>query len=199
MNSKQKLSILVNRIKKGDHTAFKSIHEIHYKKLAAFINGYTKNNSETEDILQDTFIKLWNSRKKLDAIGSINSFLYKTAYNTFIDKYRKEKGEQNMLDGWKYKRLMENIDEDDETNNKRIEKLNKAIEKLPARCKEVFILCKYENLSYADIANQLGISPKTVQAQMCKAYQLIRERFKDNDFLNLFLCFPDIFISKGKM
>lgn len=191
MDNEKRISNLVNEIKKGDQTAFKLIHEIYYKKLAAFINGYTKNSFETEDIIQDSFIKLWHSRKKLNAAGSINSYLYKTAYNTYIDKYRKEKREQNMLDGWKYKRLMENIDEDNETNIKRIEKLKQSIEKLPARCKEVFILCKYENLTHADIADRLGISPKTVQAQMCKAYLLIRDEFKNNGFLNLFLYFPN--------
>lgn len=178
MDNEKNISDLVNDIKNGDQAAFKLIHEIYYKKLVAFINVYTKNSFETEDIIQDSFLKLWNSRKQLDASSSINSYLYKTAYNTYIDKYRKEKREQNMLDAWKYKRLMENMDEDDETNMKRIEKLKKSIEKLPNRCKEVFILCKYQNMSHADIAEQLNISPKTVQAQMCKAYLFIREEFK---------------------
>ncbi|MCK0131324.1 sigma-70 family RNA polymerase sigma factor [Flavobacteriaceae bacterium F08102] len=189
MNNKERILDLAKAIKKGDQKAFKVIHDLNYVKLTAYINGFTKNEFETEDILQETFIKLWNSRDKIDVIKNINSYLYKTAYYTYIDKYRKEKKELSTLDSWKYKRLIEAIEEDDEINKKRIKKLKLAIEKLPARCKEVFILCKYENLTYKQIANRLEISPKTVQAQMGKAYSIIREKFRDNIFLTLFFYF----------
>ena len=189
MNKKERISDLANAIKKGDQKAFKVIHDLFYVKLTAYINGFTKNEFETEDILQETFIKLWNSREKLDTINYINSYLFKTAYYTYVDKYRTEKRELSTLDSWKYKRLMEAIEEDDEINTNRIKKLKMAIEKLPARCKEVFILCKYENLTHRQIADRLEISPKTVQAQMAKAYSIIREKFKDQKFLTLFLHF----------
>jgi len=198
MNSTEEISNLVNAIRKGDQKAFKVIYDLNHRKLTAYIYGFTKNELETEDILQETFIKLWNSREKLDAINSINGFLYKTAYYTYIDKYRKEKREQKILDSWKYKRLMEAIDEDDEININRIEKLKLAIEKLPARCKEVFVLCKYEKMTHVQIADRLDISPKTVQAQMCKAYNLIREKFKDKGFLTLFLHFMKSVNSKSQ-
>ena len=110
----------------------------------------------------------------------------------------KDKREQKVLDSWKYKRLMEVIDEDNEINTNRIEKLKLAIDKLPTRCKQVFILCKYDNLTHAQIADSLDISPKTVQAQMCKAYNLIRKRFKDKGFLNLFLHFMKSVNSKSQ-
>ena len=73
-----------------------------------------------------------------------------------------------------------------------------AIEKLPARCKEVFVLCKYEKMTHVQIADRLDISPKTVQAQMCKAYNLIREKFKDKGFLTLFLHFMKSVNSKSQ-
>ncbi|MDO5977854.1 RNA polymerase sigma factor [Flavivirga spongiicola] len=196
MNDRKKISNLVNAVKKGDQIAFKTIHDLHYTKLAAYINGFTKNDYETEDILQETFIKLWNSREKLDAVNSINAYLYKTAYYTYVDKYRKDKREQSVLDSWKYKRLMATLDDDDEINTNRIEKLKLEIEKLPTKCKKVFLLCKYENLSYAQIAERLEISPKTVQAQMCRAYKLIRERLKDQGVLNLFLYFKRLKVQK---
>ncbi|UMB52427.1 sigma-70 family RNA polymerase sigma factor [Lutibacter sp. A64] len=192
MANKEKISSLVCSLKKGDQLAFKAIHNLYYKNLYAYINSFTKNDCETEDILQETFIKIWHFREKLNELDSIKSYIFKTAYYTYIDKYRKDKREQNVLDSWIYQQLIESIDEDDEINLMRIKKLRQEIDKLPKRCKEVFILCKFENLTHSQIANHLEISPKTVQAQMCKAYTLIRESFKDNVFLNLFLNFYKI-------
>ena len=196
MNNKEKLLELALAIKKGDQIAFKVIHNLYYIKLSAYINGFTKNEHETEDILQETFIKFWNSREKLDTIEYINSYLYRTAYYTYIDKHRKDKREENTLDAWKYKRLRQAIDEDNEINLKRIEKLKLVIEKLPKRCREVFTLCKYENLTHAQIADRLNISPKTVQAQMGRAYKLIREQFNDKGILTLLLHFIKSFNSR---
>lgn len=189
MTNTKNTSNLVNALKNGDQKAFKVIYDSNYRKLMAYINSFTKDEFETDDILQETFIKLWNSREKLDVVNSINGFLYKTAYYTYIDKYRKEKREQKTLDSWKYKRLMDAIVEDDEISNNRIEKLKLAIEKLPTKCKEVFVLCKYEKMTHAQIAESLNISPKTVQAHMCKAYNLIREKFSKEGFLTLFFYF----------
>ncbi len=193
MNNKEKLKDLAISIKSGDQFAFKVLYDLYYIKLSAYINGFTKNEHETEDVLQETFIKFWNSREKLDTIDYINSYLYRTAYYTYIDKHRKDKREENTLDSWKYKRLMEAIEEDEDINLKRIEKLKLVITKLPKRCQEVFVLCKYENLTHVQIADRLNISPKTVQAQMSRAYKLIRERFNDKGFLNLFLHFIKVF------
>ena len=187
MNNKEKLLDLALAIKNGDQLAFKAIHDLYYTKLYAYINGFTKNEYETEDILQETFIKFWNSRERLADIDAINGYIFKTAYFTYIDKYRKDKRDKNALDGWKYKRLMEAIDEDDEINLNRIKKIRQAIENLPARCKEVFVLCKFENLTHTQIADHLDISTKTVQAQMSVAYKKIRKAFNDNQMYLFFL------------
>ena len=64
-----------------------------------------------------------------------------------------------------------------------------AIEKLPPKCKEIFILSKFEQLKYSEIANKLDISIKTVENQMGKAFSIIRKEVKEKNILNLFLCF----------
>ncbi|WP_373942955.1 sigma-70 family RNA polymerase sigma factor [Polaribacter sejongensis] len=189
MADKQKIVDLVLGLKKGDQLSFKVLHDLYYKSLYIYINNFTKNEFETEDILQETFIKIWNYREKLSELDSFKGYLFKTAYYTYIDKYRKDKRNQNVLDGWKHQRLMETIDEDDEINLLRVKKLRETIDKLPNRCKKVFILCKFENLTHAQIAEHLEISPKTVQAQMSKAYNIIRESFNDKGTLTLFLNF----------
>lgn len=191
--NKKNISLVVAALKKGDERAFKTLYETNKKALSAFINSYTKSQPQTDDIVQEAFIKLWNVRESLDENRSVVSFLYKTAYNRFIDKYRKKKREQSMLDGWLYKRLMQVVIEDNDIKKRKIDLLQKAIEKLPPRCKAIFMLSKFEQLKYAEIAEQLDISIKTVEAQMGKAFTIIRKEVKGKGFLNLFLSLKKIF------
>ena len=184
------MSDIINAIKKGDEKAFKLTYDMYERKLFAFIYGYTKSESQTKDILQEAFIKLWNKRENLNSEYSLKSFLFKIAYNIYIDKLRRKENELNILDSWRYKRIIESLEEDTETRNLRIKKVREAIDSLPKRCKEIFLLSKYEGFKYSEIGEILGISTKTVQAQMIKAYKLIREEFTDkNGNLLLFISY----------
>ena len=120
MEGKQYISELVKAMKNGDQLAFNAIHNMYYDKLTAFVRMYTKDIQDAEDIVQDTFIKIWNAKDKLDTIDSFNSYLYRMAYNAFLDGRRKDVKEQNMLDSWKYKRMLDTIEEDDELKKRRI-------------------------------------------------------------------------------
>lgn len=180
-HNKQNISLVIASLKKGDERVFKTIYEENKKSLSSFINTYTKNQAQTDDIVQDTFIKLWDFRESLAENNSVVSFLYKTAYNKFIDTYRKKKREQSMLDGWLYKRLIL-LKKDDENKKEKIRLVQEAIEKLPTKCKEIFMMSKFEQLKYVEIAERLDISIKTVEAQMGKAFSIIRKEAKNKGF-----------------
>ncbi|MBJ6368057.1 RNA polymerase sigma factor [Snuella sedimenti] len=191
MGAKKEITDLVKAVKNGDEKAFRALYELQVEGLKIFINGFTKDSSQTDDILQDTFIKLWDSRKKIDPRYSIKGYLYTAAYNTYIDKYRKMKREQVVLEEWRYKRILETIQEDDAVNRERVKQVKVAIEKLPPKCKKIFNMCKYDNMKYVEIAESLNISTKTVHAQMCKAYSIIKKDVKFNKtnlllFVNFF-------------
>ncbi|MEP1487711.1 MAG: RNA polymerase sigma-70 factor [Algibacter sp.] len=188
-HNKQNISLVIASLKKGDERAFKTIYENNKKALSSFINTYTKNQTQTDDIVQDTFIKLWNIRASLIEDKSVVSFLYKTAYNKFVDTYRKKKREQSMLDGWLYKRLMLLKKDDNDNKKEKICLVQKAIEKLPTKCKEIFMMSKFEQLKYVEIAERLDISIKTVEAQMGKAFSIIRKEVKSKGFLMLIFMF----------
>ena len=95
-----------------------------------------------------------------------------------------------MLDGWLYKRLTQLISDDsDELKKEKIKLIQNAIEKLPPRCKEIFMMSKFEQVKYAEIAERLNISIKTVEAQKGKAFAIIREDEKNKGDLNLFILF----------
>ncbi|GAA3557199.1 RNA polymerase sigma-70 factor [Snuella lapsa] len=191
MGAKKEITDLIEAVKNGDEKAFRELYELQVEGVKTFIDGFTKDSSQSDDILQETFIKLWNSRSKIDSAYSIKGYLYTSAYNTYIDKYRRMKREQTVLEEWRYKRILETIEDNEEVKKERIAQVKVAIEKLPPKCRKVFDMCKYDNMKYTEIAEKLNISTKTVHAQMCKAYAIIKKDVKFNKsklllFVNFF-------------
>lgn len=180
-NTKKNSNLLNISLKKGDTRAYQTIFDMYYTRLFSYVNTYTKNDSNTKDIVQETFIKLWNNRKNINVDASILAFLHKIAYNIFIDNYRKGKRHQNLLDTLSYEAVTNSIEEDEDlVKQRKIEIVKKSIEELPPRCQEIFKLSKYEGLKYAEISETLNISIKTVEAQMGKAFSYIRQQVKNN-------------------
>jgi len=178
---------LISLLEKGDKDAFTQIFERYYAPLVAYINQYTHDFSEAEDLVQNCFTIIWEKRERLTISTSVKSYLYSTAYNLYIDAYRKNRKISLYLDSLKSEALNEIVSESAEDLKKQLEVLNKAIEALPPKCREIFILNKKEGLSYKDIARQLDISVKTVEAQIRIALIKIRERLKKNSLIFLFL------------
>jgi|SRR5690554_4303481 len=177
--------VLGTAILKGDADAFKLFFVRHHKNLLGFTTTLTRDIDQAEDIVQLAFITLWKKRKTLNDPNGLEQYLYATAKNLFIDRHRSTKSRADLYAELTYEAVhIEN--EDDEYVQERIRKLHKAIEGLPARCQEILKLNKFEGLGQAEVADYLGISLRTVEAQMRIAYQKIREAFDDNSLL-LFL------------
>jgi RNA polymerase sigma-70 factor (ECF subfamily) len=180
-------SILSGNIKKNDEKAFKILFDRYYKKLLDYAFTFTGDLQEAEDIVQQTFITLWTNRKKIDAQKSIKSYLYRITHNTYIDTYRKQKHKESFFDEIKERALRDRINGDDEIIEQRILKLKVVIDSLPDKCKEVLQMNKFQGLKYKEIADQLNISVKTVEAHMNTAFKKIRIAFKGDDFFLFFL------------
>jgi len=186
-------TILAKSIKKGNREAFRILFDRYYKKLLDYAVTYTHDLHEAEDIVQQTFITLWNNKLKINTEKSIKSYLYRITYNTYIDIYRKQKRSNSFFNELKEQVLRERITEDPEILEKRITKLKNTIEILPEQCKKVLYLNKFENLKYKEISEQLDISIKTVESHMYTAYKKIRKAFEED---NLFLFFAYKFAYK---
>lgn len=180
-------SILAGNIKKNDEKAFKTLFDRYYKKLLDYAFTFTGDLQEAEDIVQQTFITLWTNRKKIDAKKSIKSYLYRITHNNYIDTYRKQKHKESFFDEIKERALRDRVNDDDEIIEQRILKLKVVIDSLPDKCKEVLQMNKFQGLKYKEIADQLNISVKTVEAHMNNAFKKIRIAFKGDDFFLFFL------------
>lgn len=180
-NNSNNINLLNISLKEGDTRAYQTLFDMYYVRLLSYMSTYTKNEDHAKDIVQEAFIRLWKNRQNIDTKASIPAFLHKIAHNIFIDKYRKNKRKQNLLHSLSYEAVNNLAEEENEDFTiKKIEFVKKSVEELPPRCKEVFKLSKYEGLKYSEIAKTLKISVKTVEAQMGKAFSIIRKRAKEH-------------------
>ena len=165
---------LLSLIKKDDSKAYAKIYTAFYSDLCKYLANFTNNKSLAEDIVQDVLLKLWVKRKELDIHTSLKSYLYRATYFGFLDHYRKNKRINENLELLRYNFLNEIIEEDLQITEHRLFKLKDSIEKLPDRCKQIFLLSKFEGYRYREIADYLNLSVKTVENQIGKAYKILR-------------------------
>ncbi|SCY15330.1 RNA polymerase sigma-70 factor, ECF subfamily [Flavobacterium anhuiense] len=183
--------ILIESLKNGDEGAYTYLIDTYHHKLCVYANSLVKNIYSAEDIVQNVFIKVWEHRTRLKENHSLKSFLYKLVYNEFIDLYRKnqslfslEKSYYDALNG-----IVQ--EEDSEAFQRVLNAVNKEIQNLPPKCKEVFILSKKEGLTNIEIAEHLDVSIKTVEAQITKAFSILRSTLEEKVRSVLFLLFSN--------
>ncbi len=171
--------ILIQALRKGEEDAFAFLIDTYHKPLFIYALSLSKDHNAAEDIVQNTFLKIWEYRKKLRTDSFIKNLLYKTTHNNFISHYRKEKNIYPINDI--YIEAVNDTVENDNTEllNRKIAIVNKGIDKLPKKCKQIFLLSKQEGLSNKEIAEHLNISVKTVEGQITKAYRLLRHLIGD--------------------
>lgn len=165
----------ISAIREGNTEAYRDIFELYYARLCRYTSNLTYSPDQAEDIVQEIFINFWNNRKNILITTSLKSYLYKACYYKYIDTYRKEKRVSEELEKYRHTKLLELDREATKIDSKKIDRLNQAIESLPPRCKEIFILSKHNGLKYKEIAEHLEISKKTVENQIGRAYSLLRQ------------------------
>jgi RNA polymerase sigma-70 factor, ECF subfamily len=162
-----------------DHNAFRQLFELYYKPLCRFAAGYVSDQDSLEEIVQQVFINLWNQRETIDPGKSIKSYLYTSVKNRCLNHIRDNKKFRNYYLDVELE-LEIPVSDIDKTEMADLEKqVADALEKLPEKCREVFMLCRFEEMKYKDVALKLDISQKTVEAQMSKALKILREELKD--------------------
>ena len=167
--------LFVEKLKKGDYDAYTLLMNNYYKNLCGYANLFTKDPSKSEDIVQNVFVKLWVYRKKIDSNIPIKRYLHKSVYNEFIDQYRKNKSVIS-LEEKHLKAINTVIDNNSFDIEKLMTRVNDEIEKLPEKCKKVFILNKKEGLTHDEIAEYLQISKKTVEGHITRAFKILNQK-----------------------
>lgn len=171
-------------IKIQSEEEFKEIFEEFYNPLVNFINQYLSNIETSKEIVQNTFLKLWDKRNKILIQTSVKNYLYRSAKNGMIDYVRKHQKLKIVSDD--EERILKNLpDTDDAYLSPFIirNEIIKAMEHLKPKNKEIFRLSKLEGLTYEEIANHLKISKRSVEDNIGRAIVILKEQLSKNTSL----------------
>lgn len=181
--------ILVGHLRKGNKKAFAYLMDAYYHKLCVYAKSLSRDVYLSEDIVQNVLLRIWKQRRKLKDSFSLKSYLYQSVYNEFIDQQRKKTALLALEED--YIKTLNTILKEEDTSEltKLITLVKQEIQRLPPKCKDIFIMGKQEGLTYAEIAEHLNISLRTVENQMSKAFAIIRKKTGDKMNPILFLIF----------
>ncbi len=167
-------NIEIENIKNENIVQYKQMFKIYYKQLVYFSYRYVKDVQVAEDIIQDIFVNVWNKRDTLDFTLNFKSYLFSAVRNHSLMHINKT----NKVELVDLKFVVEKSDNNPDVivESKELEKgLMKIISDLPAKRREVFSLSRFDKLTYAEIADTLNISIKTVETQMSRSLKHIRK------------------------
>ena len=167
----------INKLQKGDEAAFKELVEKYSDALFGYALSLSGNHHTANDIVQEVFISTFEYRKKLNHKYSIESFLYKSTYNKFIDLYYKNKSRSELHE--QYRLILNQLLINPEENSLMLEKMKREIENLPKKIKEIFVLSKTNGYTNLEISETLSISVKTVESNITKAYKILKKKLEN--------------------
>lgn len=143
-----------------------------YLPLGMYALRFVDDTAVAEDLTQDAFIKAWQYVEAGGEIDNFSAFMYRTVRNVSLS-YLREKHETVGED------LIPEVAEEDIDTSLRDARIWRAIDELPEKCREIFLMSKRDGLKNEEIAEELGISIKTVKNQMTKAFARLREALSD--------------------
>ena len=183
------------KIINNDQQAYESLFKEYYPFLCSYAYGHTRDKHAAEEIVEDFFVNLWNNRHKVVISKSVRAYFIGSIHNRCINYLQRERSRYIASTD-----IADLTDNEKNTNEKLAipevptllvaeleENLLKAIEKLPENCKEIFLLSRYHDYSYHEIAMEKNISVNTVKTQIKIALCKLKEELKD--YLVVFIAF----------
>lgn len=170
----------LNALRRDDESALRNIFDRYYALLLRDVSRLIADEDTGKDIVQETFVELWRKRAELDIHTSLRAYLRRAAVNRTLN-YLKTKRPLFIDDATDL--TAPDTSSRDIAHQQRQESLesalHRAIAALPEKCRVVFSLSRFENRSHREIAEQLGISVKTIENQITKAMKTLREALNE--------------------
>lgn len=176
--------------KKGEEAAFTYFYNKYFRRIISFSEQFIYDKDEAENLTQEAFINLWQNRENIDSINGIQSFLYTYAKSKCLNFIRhnkvKDKFKNDLLNHKEREldiEILNSIQFDtlELTELERI--INESINDLPPKTREVFIKKRFENKKNAEIAEEMQVTLKAVEAHMTKALKILKTKLSDYLFL----------------
>lgn len=169
---------LLSRLRAGDVYAYETVFRTYRAALCAFAFGHLRNRADADEIVQELFLDLWRKREKIEVTSSLRAYLFAAVRNRVLNRSARIRLEQRWLE----EAAAEDVEVPDATEPadevmyaaETRARVEAAIAALPPGCRRVLELRWNEQLSYAEIADALGISIKGVENQLARARKALR-------------------------
>jgi RNA polymerase sigma-70 factor (family 1) len=173
--------LLITKLTQGDAQAFEALFKLYYTRLTLFSNRFVNDISIAEEIVADVFTLLWEKGHEVTFSTSVSSYLFKMAQNRSLNYLKHQKIENLYVTYLEKNNLFDEVRSAVENGYEEKElarQISAAINTLPEKCREIFVLSRFSDMKYKEIASQLNISPKTVERQVSIALEKLRQTLK---------------------
>lgn len=175
LSSDEEQALLI-RLKSGDQAALSNLYDVYSDQLSYYLLRAAKSPYLAEDVVHDTFLKIWQYREQINPTQPFRPYLFVIAKRTLFSIFRRSRHEAEIIS-----QIKEHYREEDQSTQNLLEYnestaiLNEAISLLTTQVKKTFISCRVKGMSYKQAAEELNITESTVNKHMSKALQIIRD------------------------
>ena len=163
-----------------DKQSFETLFREYYPPLCAFAKKYVFDVDDVKDIVHQVFVNLWQRRDEIDSDTSLRSYLFTGVHNRCLNYIRDRKKIVQFDAPHDAGELSDYLQSHDHLESEEtVARINKALDELPEKSREIFMMSRFDNLKYREIAEKLNISVKTVETQMSRALKTLREKLSD--------------------
>lgn len=173
---------VIERVRSGDRDAFGTVFRAYYSGLCAYAERYVGSADDAEEVVGDVFFRIWTARERWRVDGSLRAYLYRAVRNEslkwlehrrVVDRVDREARAEGRSPGMGQRAPEPDVDL---ARSELSAAVRCAIESLPNRCRETLVLHRHHGMSYAEVAEVMGVTAKTVENQLARALRLLRER-----------------------
>ncbi len=167
---------LLSALRESNHEAFKDLYLLYYEPICKFVYSMTKSQSDSEDIVQNIFAKIWEKRTDLGAVRSMKAYLYVAARNSVIEFFRTRRPQTDLSPESLEQLREESVSSEEDFIARETELLIKlALSRMPRIRRQIFEMSRYEGLSNEDIARKLHLSSNAVASHIYNAKKDLRD------------------------
>lgn len=177
---------IIHRLKQDDKTAVDDLFAFYYPRLYQFSKSILKMESEIEDVLQEVFLKIWLNRHKIQHTETFNAYIYTITKHEVLNLIRSKLKDNNFREQLYLFAVAEEYQFQNKLEFEEIKSgIDRIVSNLPEKRQQIFILSRTNGLSNKEIAQQLGISEKTVEDHITHAIRKIKSSLKEMGILSL--------------
>jgi RNA polymerase sigma-70 factor (ECF subfamily) len=173
-------SEIIRRIRQGDTGQFELLFRSSYVSLVRYARTLIKDQDSAEEIVQDLFFRIWKDKEKIKIESSLNGYLFRSVHNRCLHYIKHNRVIERHAQEMSYRQTETQESPSDILHYKELQaRIASILERLPERCGQIFCMSRFEGLKYAEIAEKLSVSVKTVEANMGRALKEFRKELTE--------------------